>query len=815
MMDASEKIISFNSLDELKQEIIKDTTSTDVLAQRYVVRFIMLNNFDTYCSLVKFLSNELNVNKLDIESLLDGDDRWITIDTLRDVVQNCTSSTILTPFSELARFYSEEDFRGFFNDIILHEDIQNKNKRIYIPLIGLQNRFIDFLKSFGRLSESAPIWQCNTTKQQIRVYLSKYSDFELPNTLELCQLSTMKEWLKFWKVQAPQEKVICSSRPIRKRYQNSKPDSIFTFQVIDNAYEFITSFLSLSVPIAYIPEEDYMWESLMDNLDKHKAQSFDFNTFVLQRYNRMNINSNDVLQLWSDAKYSAFDRWLFKHFLLSSNILENATYMKLCISEINDFSSEDSLCVKLIERVFYEPSRGKQEAYNRERLELVCNNVDLFKLHIPLSSQNWVKDRIIEIYQETGDLVFAYELCTSIYDFEKSLILGWYATHKDCFGIERVKVKFPELYAYLQPITTIGQIDKKWCIDYLQLYKESKLDDVLGEQLLEILSKYNKNAESFYKWYYSIDNIHDTLNKYCNGADSRPDIIYWIDGLGAEFLPLINTLVESSKYGYEVLVSDITRTNIPSNTHLNEFPVDGKTIVKLGELDKIAHESHYQRYNTLLKEVNTIKELITKIISDNSTGLHTIAIVSDHGLSALSRLVASKKIDKNTKHEGRYVCLGAKTDIPNEPEYVIHSNEVDGNYYKVALTHASLGNKPSHEVHGGCTPEEVLVPFIIITNDGKNKTIPYAIKLNKTSVAISSSVVEAVINPQPESAIIECDGREYQLTRKGAVWSAKLDIPEPGNYPIKIKPYKGRIQEIDVEFYGMGFKGGALNDFNL
>ena len=161
------------------------------------------------------------------------------------------------------------------------------------------------------------------------------------------------------------------------------------------------------------------------------------------------------------------------------------------------------------------------------------------------------------------------------------------------------------------------------------------------------------------------------------------------------------------------------------------------------------------------------------------------------------------------------MCLGAKTDIPNEPEYVIHSNEVDGNYYKVALTHASLGNKPSHEVHGGCTPEEVLVPFIMITNDGKNKTIPYTIKLNKTSVAFSSSVVEAIINPQPEAAVVECNGREYQLTRKGALWSAKLDIAEPGNYQIKIKPYKGKIQELDVEFYGMGFKGGALNDFNL
>lgn len=814
-MDASEKIISFNSLDELKQEIIKDTTSTDVLAQRYVVRFIMLNNFNTYCLLVKFLLNKLNVDKLDIETLLDGEDRWITIDTLREAVKNCTSSTILTPFSELARFYSEEDFRGFFNDIILHEDIKSKNKRIYIPLIGLQNRFTDFLKSFGRLGESAPIWQCNTTKQQIRVYLSKYSDFELPNTLELCQLSTMKEWLKFWKVQAPQEKVICSSRPIRKRYQNSKPDSIFTFQVIDNAYEFITTFLSLSVPIAYIPDEDNMWEALMDNLDKHKAQSFDFNTFVLQRYNRISINQADVLQLWSDAKSSAFDRWLFKHFLLSSTIRDSATYMKLCISEINDFESEDSLCVKLIERVFYELNRGKQESYIRERLELVSNNVDLFKSHTPLSSQNWIKGRIIEIYQETGDLAFAYDLCTGIYNFEKFLILGWYATHKDTFGLNRVKKKFPELYAYLQPITTIGNMDKEWCINYLQLYKESKLEDGYSPQLHEILSKYNKDAESFYKWYYSIDNIHDTLSKYCNGVENKPDIIYWIDGLGAEFLPLINALIESSKYGYEVVVSDITRTNIPSNTHLNEFLVDSKTIIKFGELDKVAHEAHYQKYSTLLKEITTIEELITKIVSDNSTGLHTIAIVSDHGLSALSRLVESKKIDKNTKHEGRYVCLGTTADIPNEPEYIVHSNEADGNYYKVALSHASLGNKPSHEVHGGCTPEEILVPFIIITNDGKNKTIPYTINLNKTSVAISSSIVEVVINPQPVSAIVECVGREYQLMRNGAIWTAKVDIPKPGKYQIKIKPYKGKIQEMDIEFYGMGFRGGALNDFNL
>ena len=170
-MEASEKIINFPSLEDLKVAISEDRSSKELLAQRYGVRFIMLNNFDDYREIVKFLTKELDVKQLEIESLLTGDDKWITIDMLRHAITNCSQSVIITPFSELARFYDENDFRGFFNDIILLEDLQNPLKRLYIPLIGLQNRFTDFLKSFGRIGESAPIWQCNTTPQKVLVYL--------------------------------------------------------------------------------------------------------------------------------------------------------------------------------------------------------------------------------------------------------------------------------------------------------------------------------------------------------------------------------------------------------------------------------------------------------------------------------------------------------------------------------------------------------------------------------------------------------------------------------------------------------------------
>lgn len=155
-MDATDKVIVFHSLDDLKEAISVDVKSHDVLAQRYCVRFIMLNNFDAFRELTKFLVLELGVEKFDLEKLALGSDKTIDIDTLSDAVRNLKVSSIVTPFSELARFFKEDEFKGFFNDIILSEDIAHPQKRIYIPIIGLHNRFTDFLKSFGRIEESAP-----------------------------------------------------------------------------------------------------------------------------------------------------------------------------------------------------------------------------------------------------------------------------------------------------------------------------------------------------------------------------------------------------------------------------------------------------------------------------------------------------------------------------------------------------------------------------------------------------------------------------------------------------------------------------------
>ena len=287
-----------------------------------------------------------------------------------------------------------------------------------------------------------------------------------------------------------------------------------------------------------------------------------------------------------------------------------------------------------------------------------------------------------------------------------------------------------------------------------------------------------------------------------------------MDGLGAEFIPFIHYLLENSQSNYEAILSQIARTTIPSNTHLNSFDVGNHLIFKLNALDELAHEGHYQKYTTLVAELETVKAVIHKILDENKVGKHTIAIVSDHGLSAMSRKCDSLKFDSNTKHEGRYVPLADDCTINSDIDFVVHENERDHKKYKVALRHQSLGAKPTHEVHGGATPEEVLVPFIVISNDDASKPLKYSVGPIEVKVPISDKKVAFKIIPEPQSAKAIFNGQEIALTRHGMQWEGFFPNATEGKYQITVIPFRGKPTQLEIEFFGMGFGSGLdLDDF--
>lgn len=817
MITATDKIIRFKNLDELKTAIGNDITSKDVLAQRYCVRFIMLNDFKTFRELTKFLAADLGVKMFELQNLTLGDDKTITIDMLSEAITGINETSLVTPFSELVRFYKEEDFNGFFNEIILTEDIKHPGKRIYIPIIGLNNRFNDFLKNFGRIQESAPIWQLYSPQDdKVKVFISKFKISTLPEGSEYCKLDTMKDWLNFWRKQAPQEKILCSAKPIRAGWRNSRPDSIFTFTEVANIHEFITEFLGISIPFVYDESESLYWEKLLEAISSIPQGTFTWKSYVEKHFNTWEFGLSRILDIWSEEQRLDYDRWLLKNYLLHTNQLDSMPYTHLCLEETTDYFNPAVFFVKLAERIFYTSTAAERERYVKERHKLLHTEAKRFKGIVPKGNQDWIMDQLVSIAQNDPDLSTAKKLCTGTFDFEKELYFGWYQLRsEDDFGVSHLKEFYPDLHAYLTTNdNSVFRPGTEWLSDYFKAYREAKIKDTFTDDVKTFIDTYNASDASFWDWYYKHSTCHDLYNEVMADLSRQPDKVYWIDGLGAEFIPFIQYLVETSKSEFEVIEAQVATTGLPSNTSLNRFDVDEKTLYKYGELDALAHSGHYRNRKTLIEELNIIRKIITTILRDNSVGNHTIAIVSDHGLSALSRLREPRKLTGKAHHEGRYIPYTSDIAAESMPEYVTVKNPNDNQNYKVALTHSSLGRKPSHEVHGGCTPEEVLVPFFLLTNVDASKPVKYDINPVKTDLPVSSPVFECIINPKPKSAQLIIGNNKIDMVAIGTKWSGSIPKAVEGNIVVSILPERGKVRNFSVNIYGMGM-GNSLSDFDL
>ena len=815
-MDTSEKVMIFSSFSELTQEIIRDKDTRDMLAQRYAVRFIMLNNFNEFKELAKFMTN-IGVDTLDLETLIDAgeDDTWITKDTLKDAIKACKKSTFVTPFSEVVRFYNDNDFRGFFNEIMLLEDIHHPNKRIYIPLIGLQNRFTDFLNHFARIQESAPIWRYDAETQSVEVFFTKYKDFVLPNESVQCQLDSLRDWLMFWKKQAPQERIVCTSLPIAAKYKYSKPDNIFNFTRIANAYEFMTQFLELSFPFVYEEEEKTYWEQLLKNLDKTNLDNFSFEAFVRTSFNKVKFDAADVIAEWTDTTASTYSRWLLRKYVQHTAFADHYPYICTCIDSVASLSDENQLTSMIATRILYNDiPANKFSDYAAERRNIIVENRHIFEQKSTENDQNWLFDRIREIFKGQGDLNSVIELCTGVFDFEKKLLMGWSVfnpNHKKL--AEAVRKFYPEYAAY---ITTNKpshfKVENQWFVDYIKAYKRSKMEDKYLDEVSDFIKTKNNTAANFYKWYYEFEETREVLAEVNSNLLYRPDMVCWIDGLGAEFLSYILYLISQENSGMKVVRSQITRSYLPSSTHHNRF--EGDIVKKYGALDELGHDSHgYKRFDTLKEELKVIKNIVQDILSISKKQKCTVAIVSDHGLSCLSRKAPSKKYDGKFEHEGRYIKTS--DDALTDSDYLVHENEAEGQKYKVALTHSSLSKVPTHQVHGGCTPEEVLVPFILLSNKELTNSVKYQIKCTDEDIMLSNPVVNITVIPQPNSVTLTCEGKTYNMDRVGTQWSTLLQDITEGTHVIDIKPAGAESTEMKIKIIGVGASSDINDVFDL
>jgi len=758
-MKLVEKIKEFYSIEGLISEINSDKVTNDILARRYPVRLIFLQRFETFRFLIERLAS-IGIENYHLERHLPHPDGWITKDELINIVKNLSKDTVVVPFSEIVRFYSNEDFKNFFNQLLLIENVE-LSRRIYLPLIGIEERFEkEFFQGFTRKNESAPYWKISReTPNSIKLYLTshiltkKIDDYEtIVNT---------EEWLKFWKKKSPCD-VICHSKPLNLFYKNTLPDTIFTIEQVENPKTLIEKIYNIEVPIPFINSEMSFWEKLLNCINKDFTT---FEVFVKDYFKVTTLTIYSILEYWLKTK-DDFEKWLLKHFVLSQNCLAKKYIFKV-FETLPDYS-DHTLLKCIYQRIF---SLEINEEFVNDRLKLIQQ----FSRHKPTKLSDETLTELNSNIQSISDYKQALLLTTGLFQFEKVYILELFAKGKiDDLGL--LNQRFPEILYYNSECSFDNlKNENKWIIEYFNEYKKSKLYNSPTKRLNEILLEKNANDQSFYNWYHNFESIHSIFHSI------KVDKVIWIDAIGIEWVSFIENYIINKKNDLNVIKKLIGVANLPTSTDQNKFP----NVKYIQDFDSLIHSDLYSFPDSIIKQFDEIKRIIeTYIILDSE---QTIAIVSDHGLTALSRFAASKKYDKDDSHEGRFIEVKDKDHVP-DTDYIIYKSEIDQKNYLIALKHNSLGKKPTREVHGGVTPEEVLVPFIVISNKKDIAKIDYSITIEKTEIPKKQPIISFTITPKPDKANIEIKGKITKLSfnKTTQKWETTLDKNLSGKIPIKV-----------------------------
>lgn len=755
-----------NTFEELKSIVIKDKDSSGMEAStrnRYPLRFVLLDNFRDCSLFVDFVQEEMGAMVQSVDKWIDPEypDIMITHTELaRRIIEHIKVSNgqdcVIAPFSELARFYDNDEKKTF--DALLKTikaieagvSAAEKHQRVYIPIVGLEGK----METFNNDSQSI-IWRLRSDEKELtyRLVLTNGKTYGVKGLEKHYTIAnTIFEWLNIWKDADKQvsPNIICTSKSIFANQIFAQPDNAFTFVPCDDAYEFLTKGLQLQFNgLSKIVGEEENWNELAESIDI--SNGFSFSRYVTDYFAVTEIENYDVfIKLWFDNP-GGYERWLIAKYyqlknagdgficriLSKTNTLTGNDFVEQMVLDMTEIESEMSI------RQYCLREAAKRNVVLREAVETTLN-------------------KRLQAIADKYNAASALKYCTGITIKEKELTIAWLG--KGLISIDQIKSFYPDLYHYYSVPVGVSLNIPEWLTRYMSEYKKAKIANVYTAQIESSIKTINSSEVIFDGWYQNFKTTRTILK-----GRGDIEVFYWIDGLGIEWIPLVKEIIRE-KNNQHIFLNDIkiARALLPSKTDINKADLHkllpkNNQMMKEGDLDNLAHQSSNLWPNTIIKEIKMVRDIIEDIILKYNG--KKVAIVSDHGLTYLSQLCNGIGLSGvESDHHGRVA-------VKNEGNWTM-----DNNYFRLedgktvcALRHQSLCNKvpKGQGSHGGCTPEEVLVPIFIISSSVDNVQWTADI-LNLELTGANPKVQFKIKNiPAIEIPSIEYDGIRYALHQKG------------------------------------------------
>ncbi len=726
-------------------------------ANRFPVRFVLFDNFQDSYRFVSYVQ-EQGCHFKNVNDWMDSDypDTILTYSELSNSIWNYAASynddCIITPFSELARFYNNDRSAKEFDALVKTiKGIENngqavaKNRRIYIPIVGLEGKM-----SLFENDSQCTVWYLKNADKSLTydLVLTNGTTYGV-NDLSMFNVAhSVNEWLNVWKAQpAVKPLIICTSPAIFANAQYAQPDNAFNFITCSSAFEFLANGLKLDLAeIEYKPVDEQHWQRLAHEITDIK--SFSFEKFFNSYFHIDNLSDYNVfLKTWFECN-DDFEKWLLTTYYNEKFCQDG--YICRVINKIQCYTNNEFFSAVAL-AIF---SLDKSDNYIEERLTCLQSA----KEHNVLLSQEtevMLKDELNKLAEVNG-----YSTATRYFSpltkTEKLLATEWFAQGN--ISKNSFQSFFPDLYNYLEPNSGASL---SWINSYFNAYKQAKLADRYTSEIAGYIKEKNGSVSACNEWYQQLKTTKTILS-----GRSDIDVYYWIDGLGVDWIPYIqNCLEKKQKDGIFLNEIHIARAAYPSTTEVNKkalFELSNGTLKKCGDLDAHAHKSN-KFPNYILEELEIVNKAIETIVSEYNG--KKIAIVSDHGLTSLSQLCDGLNLaGVESDHHGRLAFRKDGKCVSCE-DYIV----CDDGKTMCALNHQSLcGKVPNGQsAHGGCTPEEIIVPIFVISSQKQN--LHWTATLLTKTLSESAPIVKFQIKgiSSIDVPYIHYNGKQYMLSSNG------------------------------------------------
>lgn len=265
---------------------------------------------------------------------------------------------------------------------------------------------------------------------------------------------------------------------------------------------------------------------------------------------------------------------------------------------------------------------------------------------------------------------------------------------------------YPLLDAYMQPYQ-LGFIEIN---QYFSDYRILKIRDRVTPEFCE-RAKVVKIPPS------GVASRDSLIQSYSKEDDAA---LLVVDGLGVEYLPLLITLAQKRNLG--IFTADAAVTKLPSSTEFNpiSWPED-RRLPEIKSIDNNVHngaELHAlkPREEDLAALLDVFDKQILPAVAQAMTRFSTIVLTSDHGATRLAVCANQQGLSKTIPmpenceiSDWRFTkAIPEKTKNAELMENLSGSHWIVKGYDRLPKKGPKL-----HEMHGGATYEECLVPFIV------------------------------------------------------------------------------------------------------